>query len=219
LSIAAPVAEGPLEDGNAAYKRGDYATAMRILRPLADHGDGKAEATIGLMYQNNFGVPLVFVTAYMWFSLGAAHGDSLAAFLLKQMTLKMTQQEIAEAQKRVREWTPNMQPVNTPTPAETWSCDLDMNPHTQQWTISNGRMTAPHGKGYYRVTQNDDHILMAFIKLGNQSDNPALSLKIIDKKTGSYFDIDTIVMGAMGKAYDETAEPTLHTGHCAMLRH
>ena len=29
LSIAAPVAAGPLEDGNAAYKRGDYATAMR----------------------------------------------------------------------------------------------------------------------------------------------------------------------------------------------
>jgi hypothetical protein len=34
--IAAPAAAGLLEDGNAAYKRGDYATAMRILRPLAD---------------------------------------------------------------------------------------------------------------------------------------------------------------------------------------
>jgi hypothetical protein len=28
LSIAAPVAAGPLEDGNAAYKRGDYKTAI-----------------------------------------------------------------------------------------------------------------------------------------------------------------------------------------------
>jgi uncharacterized protein len=66
LSIAAPVAAGPLEDGNAAYSRGDYKTAMRILRPLADQGDGMAEAIVGLMYKNNFGVPLDYVTAYMW---------------------------------------------------------------------------------------------------------------------------------------------------------
>jgi hypothetical protein len=201
LSIAAPVAAGPLEDGNAAYKRGDYATAMRILRPLADQGDGMAEATVGLMYQHNFGVPLDFVTAYMWFSLGAAHGDSLAAFLLKRMTLKMTQQEIAEAQKRVRDWSPNMQqPMNTAATAETWSCDLKDKPYTQQWTISNGRMTAPHGKGYYRIAQNDDHVLMAFLKSENQSDNPPLFLIIIDKKTGNYFNIDTIVMSTMGES-------------------
>jgi hypothetical protein len=221
LSIAAPVAAGPLEDGNAAYERRDYATAMRILRPLADQGDGMAECIVGLMYQNNFGVPLDYVTAYMWFSLGAAHGNSLAAFSLTQMTPKMTQREIAEAEKRFREWTPTMQPTKAAAIAETWSCDLKINekPYTQQWTISNGRMTAPHGKGYFRVTQNDDHVLIAFSKLGNQSDNPALNLIIIDKKTGSYFDIDTIVMSAMGRAYDDTPEPTVKTGHCTMLRH
>jgi hypothetical protein len=126
LSISVPVAAGPLEDGNAGYKRGDYATAMEILRPLADQGDGMAEAIVGLMYLNNFGVPLDYVTAYMWFSLAAAHGNSLGALLLKQMTPKMTPGEIAEAQKRAREWTPNMQPLNTATNAE---------------------VTAPHGKG------------------------------------------------------------------------
>jgi hypothetical protein len=219
LSIAAPVAAGPLEEGNAAYKRGDYATAMRILHPLADQGNGMAEGIVGLMYQNNFGVPRDYVTAFMWFSLGAANGNSLAAFLLKQISPKMTEEEIAEAQKRVREWTPNMQPVNTIAIAETWSCELKMNekPFTQQWTISNGRMTAPNGKGYFRVARNDDQILMAFAKLGNQSENPALNLIIIDKKTGGYFDIDTIVMSAMGKAYDDVSEPTVNTGHCAML--
>jgi len=39
LSIAAPVAAGPLEDGVAAYERSDYATALRLLRPLADQGN------------------------------------------------------------------------------------------------------------------------------------------------------------------------------------
>jgi len=40
LNFVASVAAGPLEDGNAAYERRDYATAMRILRPLANQGDG-----------------------------------------------------------------------------------------------------------------------------------------------------------------------------------
>ena len=30
LSLAAPVAAGPLEDAAAAYSRGDYATALRL---------------------------------------------------------------------------------------------------------------------------------------------------------------------------------------------
>ena len=38
FSLAAPVAAGPLEDGYTAYARGDFATAMRLMRPLADQG-------------------------------------------------------------------------------------------------------------------------------------------------------------------------------------
>jgi hypothetical protein len=220
-NISAPVTAGPLEDGNAAYKRGDYAKAMQILRPLADQGDGMAEVIVGNMYYNNFGVPLDYVTAYMWFSLGATHGNSLGAFLLNQMTPKMTQGEIAEAQKLAREWTPNMRPRNTATNAETWSCDFKMNEKTypQQWTVSNGRMTTPHGKGYFRVTKDDDQVLMAFLKIRNQSNDPILNLIVIDKKTGSYFDIDTTAMSTMGNAYDETSEPEMTTGHCIPLRH
>jgi hypothetical protein len=36
LSLAAQLAAGPLEDGYTAYTRGDFATAMRLMRPLAD---------------------------------------------------------------------------------------------------------------------------------------------------------------------------------------
>jgi hypothetical protein len=222
LSIAVPVAAGPLEDGEAALKRGDYATTMRIVRPLADQGDGMAEAIIGSMYQYNKGVPLDFVTAYMWYSLGAAHGNSLAAYVLKQiLTPRMTQQEITEAQKRVREWTPNMQPMNTAEIGETWSCDTKINqkPFTlPQLTISNGRATFLHGADYYRVKKNDDYVLMAFVRLEETNTAP-LSMIIIDKKTGSYFNIDTIGMSGTGKEYDKFSEPGLQTGHCTMLRH
>jgi hypothetical protein len=42
LSFAAPVVTGPLEDATAADDRGDYATALRLLRELADQGNARA---------------------------------------------------------------------------------------------------------------------------------------------------------------------------------
>ena len=44
LSFAAPpVAAGLLEEANAAIKRRDYATALRLIRPLAEQGDANAQ--------------------------------------------------------------------------------------------------------------------------------------------------------------------------------
>ena len=34
VCAAGPAVAGPLEDGYAAYNRGDYATALRLWRPL-----------------------------------------------------------------------------------------------------------------------------------------------------------------------------------------
>jgi len=50
-------AAGPVEDAAAAYKRGDYATAMRLFRPLADEGDASAQVVLGFMYKRGQGVP------------------------------------------------------------------------------------------------------------------------------------------------------------------
>jgi hypothetical protein len=36
LGFAAPAAAGPLEDADAAISRRDYATAVRLVRPLAE---------------------------------------------------------------------------------------------------------------------------------------------------------------------------------------
>ena len=43
VSLGAPVtvAAGPLEDAGAAYAKVDYATALRLLGPLADQGSAK----------------------------------------------------------------------------------------------------------------------------------------------------------------------------------
>jgi TPR repeat protein len=107
LSLAAPLVAGPLEDGYSAYTRGDFATAVRIMRPLADQGHVTAQTVVGLMYYFNYGGD--YVSAYMWFSLAAAQGNAFAEMFLRDTADKMTPGQIAEAQKLAREWKPNTQ--------------------------------------------------------------------------------------------------------------
>ena len=51
---------GPLEDGQAAYQKGDYATALKIYRPLAEQGNASAQTAIGVIYEHGQGVPQDF---------------------------------------------------------------------------------------------------------------------------------------------------------------
>jgi TPR repeat protein len=107
LNLAAPLVAEPLEDGYSAYTRGDFATAMRIMRPLADQGNVTAQTVVGLMYYFNYGGD--YVSAHMWFNLAAAQGNAFAEMFLKDTADKMTPAQIAEAQKLAREWNPNTQ--------------------------------------------------------------------------------------------------------------
>ena len=52
--------------GAEAFERGDYATALRELRPLAEHGDGLAQSMLGWMYEWGVGVPKDYLQARLW---------------------------------------------------------------------------------------------------------------------------------------------------------
>jgi uncharacterized protein len=39
-----------VEDGQAAYQIGDYATALEIFRSLAEQGNASAQFNLGVMY-------------------------------------------------------------------------------------------------------------------------------------------------------------------------
>jgi uncharacterized protein len=104
FSLAAPVAAGSLEDGYTAYTRGDFATAMRLMRPLADQGYVTAQTVVGLMYYFNYGGD--YVSAYMWFTLAAAQGNAFAEMFLKDTADKMMREQVAQAEKLAREWKP-----------------------------------------------------------------------------------------------------------------
>jgi hypothetical protein len=63
LALFGLVVAGPLEDGKAAYKSGDYATAVRLLRPLADLGNADAQNNLGAIYYSGHGVPQDYAQA------------------------------------------------------------------------------------------------------------------------------------------------------------
>jgi TPR repeat protein len=69
---------GPLEDGEAAYRRGDYATAIGFLRPLAEHGEAEAQSDICPMYDLGQGVPKDYAQAAIWRRKAADHGYTRA---------------------------------------------------------------------------------------------------------------------------------------------
>ena len=50
IGLAAPAWAG-FAEGVAAYHRGDYETALRELRPLAEQGDADAQYNLGIMYR------------------------------------------------------------------------------------------------------------------------------------------------------------------------
>ena len=106
VCAAGPAVAGPYEDGVVAYAKGDYPTALRLLRPIADQGDAFAQYNLGLMYANGQGVPQDYIQAHMWFNLATAQNDANAAKNRDIVAAKMAPAQIAEAQKLAREWKP-----------------------------------------------------------------------------------------------------------------
>ena len=76
LGLSEPVLAGPLEDANAAYVKQDYATALRLSRPLANRGHARAQTMLGLMYDLGQGVPQDYAQAAKWYRLAADQGDA-----------------------------------------------------------------------------------------------------------------------------------------------
>jgi hypothetical protein len=60
----------------SAFSRGDYSTAFRLYRPLADQGNAEAQAYLGFVYGNGHGVAQDYAEAAKWFCLAADQGNA-----------------------------------------------------------------------------------------------------------------------------------------------
>ena len=78
LLVALPAMAQDPQKGVAAYEGGDYATALRELRPLAEKGNAEAQTYLGLMYRYGEGVPQNYVEAVKWYRKAAAQGHARA---------------------------------------------------------------------------------------------------------------------------------------------
>jgi uncharacterized protein len=75
------------QDGMDAAERGDYATALKEWRPLANKGDAQAQVMLGGMYGAGWGVAKDDAEAVRWYRLAADQGYARAQALLGDMYL------------------------------------------------------------------------------------------------------------------------------------
>jgi hypothetical protein len=79
------------DKGLEAAQKGDFATALREWRPLAEQGDAGAQYNLGVMYRQGQGVPQDDKTAVKWYRLAAEQGHAEA-----QETVKIVQEKIED---------------------------------------------------------------------------------------------------------------------------
>jgi len=103
-ALAQAAVAGPLEDGNAAYQRGDYAAAEKLLRPLVDQGDAGAQDILAIMYFVGQGVPQNRAEAIRLYRLAAEQGNAHSQDILGFAYLDGigVQRDYAEAAKWFR---------------------------------------------------------------------------------------------------------------------
>lgn len=77
-----------IQTGGDAYGRGDYATALKEFRPLADGGNAEAQLMLGLMYKSGQGVTRDYVEAAEWMHRSAKQGQPAAQGILGVMYVK-----------------------------------------------------------------------------------------------------------------------------------
>ncbi len=74
FAIGVPSAQADLGKGEKAFKRGDYAAALREWRPLAEQGVAEAQSNLGQMYKLGLGVAQDYAEAVVWYRRASDQG-------------------------------------------------------------------------------------------------------------------------------------------------
>lgn len=83
LALLAPlVGVAGMDEGQAAYNRGDYPAAIAELEPLAEQGNARAQYFIGTLYHYGYGMPRDPSKAAEWFQRAAVQGHTQSQYLL-----------------------------------------------------------------------------------------------------------------------------------------
>jgi hypothetical protein len=109
MTLAQPVAAQSFKPdylaGLSAYVQKDYATALKLWRPLAEQGHAKAQYFLGLIHANGQGVTQDDAEAVRWFRRAAKQGNAQA------------QTNLAKLEKQLRRegnWPPRSRQASKP---------------------------------------------------------------------------------------------------------
>ena len=95
------------ESGRAASAAASVTADVKVATCLAAaaHGDSNALFDLGVACSTgSHGIACDMIEAHKWFNLAAVGGHEEAAFCRADVADEMTAREIAEAQRRAREW-------------------------------------------------------------------------------------------------------------------
>ena len=82
LLLGVPCYSADFNKGLTAAQNGDFATALKEWKPLAEQGDAIAQFNLALMYTNGDGVPQDYKEAVRWYRLAAEQGYANAQYNL-----------------------------------------------------------------------------------------------------------------------------------------
>ena len=74
-----------LASANAAYARGDFIGAVKLLTPLALRGNARAQSFLGFMYENGYGALQAYVAAADFYVQAAIKGNPFGQAMLGLM--------------------------------------------------------------------------------------------------------------------------------------
>ena len=75
LVLAAPLGAQDFAKGLQAFEAGDFATAIKEWKPLAESGNSAAQNSMGDLYYSGRGVPQNHAEAFRWYRLSAQQGN------------------------------------------------------------------------------------------------------------------------------------------------
>ena len=85
LYLSAPPAVADFASATSAYDSGDYATAFREWRRLAEAGDTNSQIALAGLYRSGIGRGIDFVRAAHWYGRAAQSGNAIAQLNLAEM--------------------------------------------------------------------------------------------------------------------------------------
>ena len=85
LLLSSALVQAGFYEGLVAANKGDYQTAFKEWKPLAEQGYASAQFNLGIMYYNGQGVAQNYTQAFYWYNKAAAQGVATAQYNLGHM--------------------------------------------------------------------------------------------------------------------------------------